>query len=214
VLAVDLPGHRSSAGPALPDVESLADWTLALMDVAGVATAVLGGHSMGSLIALEAAGRAPQRVSRLLMFGSAYPMRVSPALLDASLNNPAKAIEQVVAFSHSTLAPKPSFPGPGAWVRGASCALMHQVLRAQGDARLFHTDFLACDRYAGAQAAAARVTAPAHLILGRLDQMTPPRSAGDLGQWLNARVHIVPAGHQLMAEAPEAVLEAVRQSLA
>ena len=58
VLAVDLPGHARSAGPPLADVESTAGWLLALLDAAGVQRAALVGHSMGSLIALEAA--APQ----------------------------------------------------------------------------------------------------------------------------------------------------------
>src|SRR5688500_760941 len=59
VLAVDQPGHGRSSGPPLPDVEALADWTLALLDAADVQQAALVGHSMGSLIALEAASRAP-----------------------------------------------------------------------------------------------------------------------------------------------------------
>ena len=55
VLAPDLPGHMRSAGPALPSVEALADWLLALLDAAGVERAALVGHSLGSLVALEAA---------------------------------------------------------------------------------------------------------------------------------------------------------------
>ena len=65
---------------------------------------------MGSLIALEAAGRAPERVTRLVMLGSCYPMAVPKALLDLSLSAPLKAIDRVVMFSHSTLAAKPSYP--------------------------------------------------------------------------------------------------------
>src|SRR3954471_21367752 len=54
VLAVDLPGHGRSKGAALPTIEAMASWLLALLDIAGVAEATLIGHSMGSLIALEA----------------------------------------------------------------------------------------------------------------------------------------------------------------
>src|SRR3954470_12199089 len=54
VLAVDLPGHGRSAGAALASVEAMADWLLALLDAAGVERALLVGHSMGSLVALEA----------------------------------------------------------------------------------------------------------------------------------------------------------------
>jgi pimeloyl-ACP methyl ester carboxylesterase len=53
-----------------------------------VQQAALVGHSWGSLIALEAAARAPDRVSHLVLVGTAFPMKVSPALLEASLNDP------------------------------------------------------------------------------------------------------------------------------
>src|SRR3954463_7456568 len=59
VLAVDLPGHGRSKGAALGSVEALTDWLLALLDAAGAAKALLIGHSMGSLIALEASFKAP-----------------------------------------------------------------------------------------------------------------------------------------------------------
>jgi pimeloyl-ACP methyl ester carboxylesterase len=62
VLALDLPGHGLSGGEALATVEGMADWLLALLDAAGAGQALLVGHSMGSLIALEAAHRAPERV--------------------------------------------------------------------------------------------------------------------------------------------------------
>src|SRR6201993_4908219 len=65
VLAVDLPGHGRRQGAAKASVEALADWLLALLDAAGVQSAALFGHSMGSLIALEASHKAPQRVSHL-----------------------------------------------------------------------------------------------------------------------------------------------------
>ena len=81
---------------------------LALMDAAGLVKVALIGHSFGSLIALETAARAPDRVSHLVLVGTAFPMRVAPALLDASQNDPEKAIAMVNMFSHSTLAPPPS----------------------------------------------------------------------------------------------------------
>ena len=81
VLAVDQPAHGRSDGPPLASVEALADWTLALLDAAGVARADFVGHSMGSLVGLEAAARAPLRVNHLVMVATAYPMKVSDALL-------------------------------------------------------------------------------------------------------------------------------------
>jgi len=214
VLAPDLPGHMRSAGPALDSVEAMAEWLLALLDAAQVPKAALVGHSMGSLVALEAAGRAPERVTRLVMVGTAYPMKVSPALLELSMNDPLGAIDLVTTLSYSTLAAKPGYPGPGVWTRGGGKALCRLVLAKQGDNRLYHRDFAACDGYRNGLEAAARVTAPSTLILGARDQMTSPKAAGDIATALKARIEQVEAGHVLMAEAPDAVLNALRKSLA
>ena len=214
VLAVDLPGHMRSAGPGLKSVEAMADWLLAVLDAAGVKQAALAGHSLGSLIALEAASRAPERATRLLMFGTTVPMPVTDALLNASRDAPHQAIEMTIQYSFSTLAAKPSYPGPGVWLRGSARGLMRQVLAHGGDPLLFHTDFVACNGYKGGLAAAERVRCPAHLILGAADQMTPPRSTREISTALKATVHTVPGGHFLMQECPDDVLAAMRQALA
>jgi pimeloyl-ACP methyl ester carboxylesterase len=213
VLAVDLPGHMRSAGPALTRVEDMADWVLALMTAAGVSRAALAGHSLGSLIALEAAARAPDRATRLALLGTCVPMPVPQALLDLSLSSLSAAIDRVVSFSFSTLAAKPSYPGPGVWLRGAGRSLMHQVVAHQQNQLLFHTDFSACNNYAHGLDAALQVRCPAALVLGQYDQMTAPKAATEVAQRLKAAVHTVPAGHFLMQESPDPVLNALRESL-
>ena len=212
VLAVDQPGHGRSGGPPLASIEASADWLVALLDAAGVATAHLVGHSMGSLIALEAAARAPDRAAGLVMVGTAYPMKVSAALLDTARDDPSRAIAMVNAFSHSGIAAKPSYPGPGAWLHGAGSALMHRI-QDGGAGNLFAHDFRVCDAYAHGLEAAAAVRCPAHLIVGTRDVMTPPKAALQLGETLRARVMQVRAGHALMQEAPDAVLAAMRQAV-
>jgi pimeloyl-ACP methyl ester carboxylesterase len=213
VLALDQPGHQRSAGPVLPDVEALADWVLALLDAAGVERAALVGHSMGSLIALEAAARAPERVTQLAMLGTAYPMKVSAALLDMARDTPLKAIDMTNVFSHSTFAAKPSYPGPGSWLHGGNRALMRRVQAGQADVNLFHHDFGVCDRYANGMQAAALVRCPVSLIVGEHDQMTSPKQTREIAGALNAQVHRVPAGHAMMSEAPDAVLALLRSAL-
>ena len=219
VLAVDLPGHMRSAGPALTRVEDMADWTLALLDAAGVQRAALAGHSLGSLIALEAAARAPERVSHLLMLGTSVPMPVPDALLALARQDPLAAVERVLVTSFSTLAAKPSYPGPGTWLRGATRSLMHQVLSHQADPLLFHTDFSACNAYTAGLASARRLaeasTRPAAaLVLAQQDQMTRPAGAAEVARVLGAAVHAVPGGHWLMQEQPDGVLAAMRAALA
>jgi len=212
VLAVDQPGHGRSGGTPAASVEALADWLVALLDAACVAEAQLVGHSMGSLVALEAAARHPARAAGLVMIGTAYPMKVSPALLSTARDEPARAIAMVNALSHAGIASKPSYPGPGAWLHGANSALMHRI-QDGADGNLFEHDFRLCDAYAHGLEAAAAVRCPAHVIVGERDVMTPPRAAAELVAALRAPVLRVRAGHALMQEAPDAVLNALRQAL-
>ena len=217
VLALDLPGHGRSDGPPTDSVEALAGWVLSVLDATGVAQAAVAGHSMGSLIGLELAAQAPERITALAMIATAYPMKVSPALLDTARRAPWQAIDQVNAFSIATPFSKPSFPGPGMWLHGSNRALMRRTL-AQAQARdglnLFVHDFEVCDRYANGLQAAARVRCPVTLVLGERDQMTTPKATGEIAGALKARTVMLPAGHTLMAEVPDAVLAALRSAFA
>jgi len=214
VLALDLPGHGRSEGQALPSVEALGAWLVQVLDAAGVQQASLVGHSMGSLIALEAAAQAPARAGRLVMVGTAYPMKVSEALLETSRTAPLKAMDMVNMFSHSSQASKPSYPGPGAWLHGGNLQLMRRVQAGYAHGNLFEHDFRVCDAYAHGLEAAQAVACPVHFILGERDQMTAPKQSQALAVALKATVHRVPAGHSLMAEAPDPVLNALRTAIA
>ena len=210
VLAVDLPGQCRSAGAPPASVEEAAEFVLGLMDAAGLEKAALVGHSFGSLIALEATSRAPGRISQLVLVGTAFPMRVSPALLEASVNAPMKALEMVNVFSRATLSPPPSALGPGTWVYGASMALGRRVLASNPKVNVFYTGFRACDSYDNGLQAITQVTCPVLFVLGRADQMTPPKAAqGLINGAQNAKVVYLPGGHQQMNETPEEMLAAL-----
>jgi len=210
VLAVDLPGHGRSKGKPLGTVEEMAGWLLALLDAAGVQKAVLIGHSMGSLIALETSFKAPQRCSKLALLGTAYPMKVSDALLEAARNEEQKAIDMVNIWSHSSLAPKPSCPGPGFYVMGGARRLMQRIAQ-QNPAQVFYTDFSACNAYSNGEAAAQALRCPALLLLGKRDQMTPPKAVAALAKAMPQcqLAQVGDCGHDLMAEQPDAVLDAL-----
>jgi len=217
VLAVDLPGHGRSKGRALSSVEAMADWLLRVLDAAGVKEAALIGHSMGSLIALETSARAPERVAKLALVGTAYPMKVSDALLNAALNEEQTAIDMVNIWSHSSIAQKPSFPGPGFYVTGGGQRLMQYVSR-HSEEKIFHIDFTACNSYANGEAAAQSVKCPTLFLLGKRDMMTPPKATATLTKAIaHAKTVLLDnCGHALMAEQPDAVLDTlygfVRQS--
>ena len=210
VLAVDLPGHGRSGGSALASVEAMADWLNALMDTVGVTQALLIGHSMGSLIALEAAVRKPARVGAVALVGNAYPMKVSPLLLDTSREREPVAIDMVNIWSHSSIAQKPSAPGPGFYVQGGSRRLMQRITQRNPE-QVFFTDFSACNNYINGEQAAAALHCPALFLLGRKDMMTPPKAATTLSAAMPAAKTVVVdgSGHALMAEQPDQVLDAL-----
>lgn len=215
VLAIDLPGHCKSAGLPPATVQEAATFIQALLDAQGVQQAALVGHSFGSLIALQAAANMGQRISHLAMVGTAYPMKVSQALLDASLQEPEKALHMTNVFSRATLAP-PS--GAGSWVFGASLALGRRVLASNKEVNVFHTGFNACNNYDQGLQAMAAITCPVLMVLGEADQMTLPKNAKplisqakDSGKSLQAVT--IPHGHHQMSESPDETLDALKRFL-
>ena len=211
VLAVDLPGHSRSGGEAPASVEQAADFIIALLDTLGVQRAALVGHSWGSLIALEATARLGTRASHLVLVGTAFPMKVSPALIESSLNEPEKALKMVNMFSRSSLA-SPS--GAGFWAYGAGLALGRRVLRSNPRVNVFHRGFVACDSYCGGEQAIAAIQCPVLFALGAQDQMTPPKAAQGLIATARAagkmvQVAHLPVGHNQMTETPEETLRAI-----
>ena len=218
VLAVDLPGHCKSEGDAPSTVEEAAGFVVALLDAAGVAKAALAGHSWGSLIALEAAAQLKERATHLVLVGTAYPMKVSAALLDAALTEPEKGIRMINVFSRSTLAAPPSALGPGTWVYGTFVALNRRVLRSNPRVNVFHRGFKACDNYAHGEAAIRELTCPVLFVLGAQDQMTTPKGAQLLvdtakGSGKTVKVLSLPVGHHQMSETPDETLFAIRDFL-
>ncbi len=218
VLAVDLPGHCRSAGEAPSTVEVAADFIGALLDAAGVQKAALVGHSWGSLIALEAASRLKDRITHLVLVGTAFPMKVSPVLIETSLSEPMKALNMINVFSRSTLAAPPSALGPGTWVFGASMALGKRVLASNTAVNVFHRGFVACDRYANGEQAIGEIACPVLFVLGAQDQMTAAKAAQPLiakarSSGKTVQVVSLPVGHHQMTETPEETLFAIRDFL-
>ena len=210
-VAVDLPGHGKSAGPAYKSIGDLAAWVIRFLDVAGAVNAALVGHSMGSLVALEAAARHPQRISKLAMIGTSVPIRVSEPLLNASKANDHLAYEMINVYAHSNAAQLGGNRVPGMWMMGSAMRLMER----SGDGVL-HADFSACNDYLAGLQAAQNVKCPVLMILGKRDLMTPMKIAGELIAKL-PDVEVVTlegSGHALMAEKPDEVLDALIAFLA
>ncbi len=214
VLAVDLPGHGRSDGPALPSVEAIGERLAAALEPLASPRLLLAGHSMGSLIALECARRLAARVAGVALLGTAAPMRVSEALLAATRDDPTAAMDMINVWSHSpALAPfaaRPGCPAPGFNVVWQNLRLMQRIADRNG-ADVLPLDFAACNAYAAATEAARALACPVLFILGARDQMTPPKAARTLiDACARPQVELLPAtGHAMMAENPDGVRRAL-----
>jgi pimeloyl-ACP methyl ester carboxylesterase len=219
-LAIDLPGHGRSDGKPLASVPALADWLIGVLDALEIEKAALVGHSMGALAVLDAAGRYPARVAKLALLGPAVPMPVADVLLEAAKRDDHVAFELINGWSFS---PRDQLGGnrlPGVWMTGNALRLME---RSRPGA--LYVDLLACQNYADGLTAADRVRCPTLVILGQRDLMAPAKNSAALIAALGEEalgdkplggrrfVTIPDCGHSLMAEAPDLVLDTLREFL-
>ncbi len=207
VLAVDLPGHGASAGPALESIEETADWLLRVLDAAKVERATLVGHSLGGLVALAAAAGAPDRVEKLAIMGGSSEMPVASALLELARADDPRAHDLVALWGHHLRARIGGHPTPGLWLMGGCLRLL-----ARGAKGTHATDLAACNAYTDGSAAAAKVRCPALLVIGERDVMTPPQAGQALAAAIaGAEIAMIPAsGHLMLVEQPDATLDALR----
>ena len=200
VIALDLPGHGRSGGEPLTTIEAMADWVLRCLDALGVGEAALAGHSMGALVALEAAGRAPARITRLALLGAAFPMPVSDLLLNAAKADAPEARDMMMIWGHGPAAQYGANPVAGIHIVNYATRLLEKARPG-----LLHADLKACNDYAHGVEAAGQVQARTTLICGVDDRMTPVSAArqfaGALGGCSIAT--IAGSGHIMMSEQPE-----------
>ena len=116
-MAVDLPGHGGSAGPALHTIDGLAAWTARFLDAVDAPRAHLVGASMGALVVLELAALDPGRVASLALLGVAATMSVNPDL------NPWQ-VKEILESTARDLPPEGRDSGTGAGLVDAHAAVL------------------------------------------------------------------------------------------
>jgi len=207
VLAPDLPAHGRSGGQPLSTIADMADWIAALLDAAKAPKARLIGHSMGSLIALETAARHPARVAGLSLIGTAATMTVGPDLLKAAEANDPAAIDMVSIWGLGFKAELGGSLAPGLWMHSGAQRVLQRCRPG-----VLYNDLAACNSYQNALTAAAGITVPITIIIGERDMMTPAKAGKALAAAVpDARTVVLPgAGHTMMAECPDELLEALK----
>jgi len=207
VLALDLPGHGKTPGPALGSIPEMADWVVRLLEKMEVTQAALVGHSMGALIGLDLAGRMPEKLRALALLGVAERMPVHPDLQTAADRNEELAAELITSWGHARRGQVGGHPAPGLWMAGGAVRLIDRA--ADG---VLAADLAACNAYDLALTRATAIRCPTLFLLGAADRMTPPAKAKPLIDAIaGARVLTLPtAGHMMMTEHPDAVTDALR----
>ena len=207
VLAPDFPGHGSSAGAPLTSIAALADWTAVLIDAAGAKAARLVGHSMGSLVALEATARHRGKITGLGLIATAAAMRVSDDLLNAAKANDHAAVDMIAIWGEGYRATLGGSQAPGLWMLGGAERLLERALPGA-----IFADLSACNAYQDALSSAAKIDIPSIVIQGSRDLMTPAKGGKAVAAAIaNCRLALIEgAGHMLMSERPDDVLAALR----
>lgn len=206
VLAVDLPAHGRSPGNARTTIEQLAHWVIAFLDAAALERAALLGHSMGSLVVLDAALRYPERLTRLALLGTSVPMPVGEAFLAAARDDSPAAFEMETTWGHARNAWLAQSAVPGQSLPGTS-----RQLNGHSRSGVLYADLEACRSYATSDEALQRLQVPTLVLGGLRDQMTPWKAGRSVAERIpHAKFVTVDAGHSMMSEAPRATLAALR----
>lgn len=162
---------------------------------------VVGGHSLGGAIALAWALRYPEEVSALILVGTGARLRVTPAWLQGIGGGEVDTIEQFGA----------AWFGPQADQRLREKSL--RLLRATPPDVLL-ADLAAADGF-DVMGELASIAAPALVVCGADDRLTPPKYSRYLHEQIRGSALVIAegAGHMVMLEQPEATNQAFRDFL-
>ncbi len=197
LIAVDMPGHGESPGPALESIEEMAELVSVALDQLGISQVVLAGHSMGGAIALTLAIKRPDLAAAVLLLSSGAKLRVAKPVLESirtQFDMLPGLMEQLI-FSKDT-------------PREVIEAHLPHLFDAPSEVVL--ADLEACDRF-DAESEVYEITVPIMLLTGKEDHLTPPRLARRIAERVaHATVRVIAgSGHMLPLEQPELVASAL-----
>lgn len=203
VVAVDLPGHGRSTGPAFDTITAMSDWLSKVIASVGNDDHIVVGHSMGSLIAWDWAAKNPDQCRKLVLLGTSMPMPVTDQLLNSAKDNEAASFEMANTWSHSSRGKLGFNLNPGVWMFGHGQRLMNRSIDDT-----FYADLAACN---SANLVPGQIQCPTLLILGESDQMTPYSAGKTVADELTkASIVTLPgSGHSMLSECPNEVLDAL-----
>jgi len=191
-VALDLPGHGESAGPALKSVDEQAHALASWLRAARVPDPIPVGLSMGGAITQRLLLDEPGLCRTAARLSTGARLRVTHAILWAVENDFATYVSAIEAAAVSQACREDL---------GDIFADM-----ARQDPEVVLADFLACDAF-DVREDLGRVEVPVVVIGGNDDLLTPPKIVGELAELLPGvrRVELPDTGHLPPAERPNEV---------
>jgi pimeloyl-ACP methyl ester carboxylesterase len=199
VLALDLPGHSHSEGPALTSIEAIGDWLNGVVETLHINNISVVAHSQGCLDTLEFVSRHPHKVRSVSLIASGLATPVNPALIEAAEERPEEAIAMMIGWGFGSAGHLHQGPIPG----NSMLAGGRKVMRRNVPNELA-VDLKACDAYKNGKEAAAQITCPIQVLIAGKDRMAPAKATSELVEHLNdPQVHtLADSGHMIPQEAP------------
>lgn len=189
---VSLPAHDAGgSGGLLPAIQDMAAFLRERLRDQPPESHVLMGHSMGALVALEAAF--DPAVCAVILLGAAAKMPVNAELLKTAADNPEEAGRLIAKWGVFSGHPKAEA------MRTVVGAVLHATApKAVGN------DLQACNNYRDGEEAARALKKPALVLSGAEDKMTRVADSTALSGMIAGAKHVVleRCGHMIMVEKP------------
>jgi pimeloyl-ACP methyl ester carboxylesterase len=203
VFAPDLPGHSLSEGEPLESIEEMGKWLVDALDSVNVSSVHLIGHSMGFLVALEAANILDGRLKTITAVASALSIPVNDELIATAESSSSTAAGLMLKWGF----------GPNAQIGISAVPGMQPIAigrQIMSDNPLA-IDLAACQYYTDGRLKAEKLNCPANVIIASEDKMTPSKFGIELASILNANVtKISDSGHMLPMESPKRTLDSIK----
>jgi pimeloyl-ACP methyl ester carboxylesterase len=201
-IAPDLAGYGGSDAPADgdPRMERQARWIAELLDALGIDSALVVAHDVGSAAAEILAADFPRRVRGLIVSDGVYADQWAMEWVESVQKwDPAKAARLAPVLARRLRSP--------ALTGDAIDAMLSSYRGETGGLRLIAAAHALHPSETATRLSALRAAGvPALVVWGSEDRYLPIDSvARPLADLLRAELHLVPGGHFLPAEAPQAV---------
>jgi pimeloyl-ACP methyl ester carboxylesterase len=203
VFCIDLPGHGKSEGTSQQSVWGYANRIANFITELGVYRAIFVGHSLGGCLALALALEHSDQVAGLGLVATAAHIELPGAIM-AQVSHTGSFPLVVAALKELAFSPH------------TDAGLINDAMQSLAKTRpsLLYNDLIAGMNF-DIHNRLESIKAPALILTGSDDQITPPACARAMAVNLpQANLHIIPnAGHMVQLEQPAALTAALDQFL-